>query len=144
MPIDPNTGLENWDCPESFDAAKMHQTLQYTREHNGELPKDHPKGEESNTHDGSLTVSDNFLQQLKAMVPREVEADSRLVIVDGILLFWDPLIYKEFDSAIFIRAGKDTLKQRREARQGYVTQEGKVLRKLRQSDCWISIAKCSP
>jgi nicotinamide/nicotinate riboside kinase len=124
MPIDPDTGLDNWDCPESFDSIKMHQSLQYTRANHGQLPHDHPKGEDSNTHDGSMTVSNEFLDELRRMIPDEVDSTFRLVIVDGILLFWDTLIYKEFDSSIFIHAGKETLKQRREARQGYVTQEG--------------------
>ncbi|GAB5591581.1 ribosylnicotinamide kinase [Umbelopsis nana] len=124
MPIDPDTGLENWDCPDSFNVTKMYQSLNYTREHNGQLSNDHPRGEDSNTHDGSLTVSDSFLDQLRAMVPADVEEHTRLIIVDGILLFCDPLIYNEFDCSIFIHAGKETLKQRREARQGYITQEG--------------------
>ncbi|CAO3677318.1 unnamed protein product [Umbelopsis ramanniana] len=124
IPIDPDTGLDNWDCPESFDSVKMHQSLQYAREHNGELPNDHPRGEDSNTHDGSMTVSDDFLSHLREMIPKDVDSEFRLVLVDGILLFWDPLIYKQFDCSFFIHAGKDTLKQRRESRQGYVTQEG--------------------
>ncbi|KAJ2964239.1 hypothetical protein NQZ79_g800 [Umbelopsis isabellina] len=124
MPVDPDTGLENWDCPDSFDPIKMHNSLRYTRTHDGSLPKDHPTGEENNTHDGSLSVSQEFLNKLKAMIPNEIDQNSRFVITDGILLFWDPLIYKEFDSSIFIHASRATLKQRREARQGYVTQEG--------------------
>lgn len=127
MPIDPDTGLENWDCPDSFNVTKMYQSLNYTHEHNGQLPNDHPRGEDSNAHDGSLTVSDSFLDQLRAMVPADVEEHTRLIIVDGILLFCDPLIYNEFDCSIFIHAGKETLKQRREARQGYITQEGILL-----------------
>lgn len=103
----------------------MHQSLQYAREHNGELSDDHPRGEDSNTHDGSMTVSDEFLSHLQEMIPRDIDSKFRLVLVDGILLFWDPLIYKQFDCSFFIHAGKDTLKQRRESRQGYVTQEGR-------------------
>jgi hypothetical protein len=103
----------------------MHQSLQYAREHNGELCNDHPRGEDSNTHDGSMTVSDDFLSRLKEMIPKDVDSEFRLLLVDGILLFWDPLIYKQFDCSFFIHAGKDTLKQRRESRQGYVTQEGR-------------------
>lgn len=93
------------------------------RQH-AQLPEGSRSNEEKNTHDGSkqfgVEAADNLAQILRHLN----DEDTLFLIVDGFMLYWDQDIYTDLDSKIFITASYETLKYRRENRQGYSTAEG--------------------
>lgn len=124
IPISKSTGLEDWDCPESFDLAYMQKVIQAVRE-TGTLPSTFDSKEETNTL-GKTNVTDEQLHQVKQKLVSSKSTENTLyVIIDGIMLYHDPqFLIPYLDLAIFLRAPYETLKTRREARNGYVTLEG--------------------
>lgn len=123
IPIDPNTQLANWDCPDALDFPKLKATIAFVRT-NGILPPEFQSKEINNTHDGSGLLSDEAFQRLCTMVSTWDQKDSIFLIVDGFMLYWDESIYQDLECRVFITASYDVLKSRREARQGYTTKEG--------------------
>ncbi|PRT54365.1 Nicotinamide riboside kinase [Wickerhamiella sorbophila] len=118
--IPKTNGLENWDCPEAFDLAKMAQTLSHARE-NGTLPPEHKSIEAANAM-GPVRPSPEVVARLKDRVQHIKEP---VVLVDGIMLFHKSSpVLDEFDHKIVLFTDYATLKQRRESRSGYVTIEG--------------------
>lgn len=53
-----------------------------------------------------------------------VKEDNHFVIVDGFMLYWDNRVYQHLDCKISLITSYETLKSRREQRQGYHTAEG--------------------
>ncbi|KAI9263316.1 P-loop containing nucleoside triphosphate hydrolase protein [Phascolomyces articulosus] len=123
IPIDPETQLANWDCPEAVDFHRLDETIQYVV-NNKQLPEKYRSNEVNNTHDGSTLISDVALERLKESIAPLKQDDTLYLIVDGFMLYWDRDLCTHLDCKVFINASYETLKHRRESRQGYVTTEG--------------------
>ncbi|KAI8967088.1 P-loop containing nucleoside triphosphate hydrolase protein, partial [Mycotypha africana] len=123
IPTDMVTGLKNWDCPESVDFVKLFETMEYVKCHH-QLPKDYPSYEENNRHDGSELLSPCVLEEIYEMSRALNACNTSLVIVDGFMLFHKKWITDVFDMKIWLTSSFEVMKERRERRQGYVTQEG--------------------
>ncbi|KAI9007447.1 P-loop containing nucleoside triphosphate hydrolase protein [Phycomyces nitens] len=124
IPIDPETKLANWDCPDALDTDGLVALIQYARNHDGQLPKDYRSNEINNVHDGSNQVSPEILKTFESALEKVNTRDSHFVLVDGFMLYWDTALCAELDARIFTTASYDILKHRRENRQGYNTAEG--------------------
>lgn len=78
---------------------------------------------DSDTKDQDLSmVSHTLLEQLRLKLQPLLEG-TRLILVDGFMLFHDPDIIELFDLRIFVKCSKQTLKDRRFKRSGYQTAE---------------------
>ena len=125
MPIDEKTQLANWDCPESVDFDKFAENIKYAQIHEGSLPEGFNSNEESNVHDGSSLLSVEAANTLKDKLSKFVQdPEAVFVFVDGFMLYWDKKVYDLLDCKITFDSSYDTLKSRREKRQGYHTLEG--------------------
>ncbi|KAI9247355.1 hypothetical protein BY458DRAFT_446342 [Sporodiniella umbellata] len=115
IPIDESTQLANWDCPESIDFEKFLRMIVETQKNGGRLPVGFKSKEALNLHDGSSQLTDtSYLESDKLN-------DYRFVIVDGFRLYEDRRIYNRLDFRLSLTASYQTLKERREAREGYHT-----------------------
>lgn len=78
---------------------------------------------ESDTKDQDLSgVSPGVVESIRLQLEPLVR-DTKVILVDGFMLFHDPTIIKLFDVRIFVKCSYDTLKRRRNKRNGYVTSE---------------------
>ncbi|KAJ2158717.1 ribosylnicotinamide kinase [Coemansia sp. RSA 552] len=148
IPLSPNTGDQDWDCPEAFDMDKLIQTIRTTREQI-EHPSDAvqraggPPGLQYSLasmwanppEDTHRLLSPEALDSIRSSalsrlgVGSIAEIPFSIILVDGILLFYDSVggegsPGEECDAGIFVYANYHTLKQRREARSGYATKDG--------------------
>ncbi|CAO0797623.1 unnamed protein product [Mucor circinelloides] len=126
VPIDPKTNLANWDCPESVDFNAFAQNIEYAKKNGGRLPSGFKSNEESNVHDGSSLVSQEASSKLREILAPLLEKHPHVtfVFVDGFLLYCDDSVSQQLDCKIGFKASYETLKSRREKRQGYHTLEG--------------------
>lgn len=125
IPIDETTQLANWDCPESVDFQQFAENIEYARTHEGKLPEGFNSNEESNVHDGSKLLSNEAADKLRQILdPFVQDPEAIFVIVDGFMLYWDERVSQQLDCKITFTASFETLKRRREERQGYHTLEG--------------------
>ncbi|KAI8641830.1 P-loop containing nucleoside triphosphate hydrolase protein [Parasitella parasitica] len=126
IPLDPNTKLANWDCPESVDFNLFAKNIEYAKIHNGQLPEGFKSTEVRNVHDGSSLVSqETFIKLQRILAPLfEKYANATLIFVDGFLLYWDDNVSQQLDCKISFKASYETLKTRRGSRQGYHSLEG--------------------
>ncbi|KAI7867315.1 uncharacterized protein EV154DRAFT_432422 [Mucor mucedo] len=125
VPIDEATQLANWDCPESVDFTEFAEKIHYARTHEGTLPEGFKSNEESNVHDGSSLLSPQVADQLAhILAPFAQDPSAIFVIVDGFMLYWDDRVSQQLDCKVNITGTFETLKSRREKRQGYHTLEG--------------------
>ncbi|KAI8372857.1 P-loop containing nucleoside triphosphate hydrolase protein [Radiomyces spectabilis] len=122
IPIDEETQLANWDCPDALNFQALADTIQYARQHEGQLPPGYKSNEVNNTHDGSNLLPKDALNRLLRQL--DVEQDDIFIIVDGFMLYWDADVTSVLDCRIFMTASYETLKNRREGRKGYATIEG--------------------
>lgn len=118
--------MANWDCPESVDFNAFAKNIEYTKTHSGQLPDGFKSNEESNVHDGSSLVSQEASFKLREILSPLLEKYSNVtfVFVDGFLLYWDDNVSQKLDCKISFKASYESLKSRREKRQGYHTLEG--------------------
>ncbi|KAI8145768.1 P-loop containing nucleoside triphosphate hydrolase protein [Fennellomyces sp. T-0311] len=123
IPLDEKTQQDNWDCPDALDFRRLDESIKYVLEHK-ELPERYKSNEANNTHDGSSSLSPEAFVRLQSVISRLKQNDTLFLIVDGFMLYWDQSLCERLDCKIFITASYDTLKQRRESRQGYATKEG--------------------
>lgn len=132
IPVNPDNGLQDWDCPEAFDLVYLNQVLTEIKQSGGTIPASFESKEETNTL-GPSNVTDEELAEVQRSIA--VDVNTLFVIVDGIMLFNEgsPLIAtpsatpdsaNPLDLALFVRAPYFDLLKRREARAGYVTLEG--------------------
>ncbi|KAJ2747240.1 ribosylnicotinamide kinase [Coemansia sp. BCRC 34301] len=147
IPIHADFGLQDWDCPDSFD---MHRLVQKIYDVHQQLER--PEGYDGDQLDRvrSSTASQwanppddvdqlipcSALESIKKLVLRDLHiADTSqtpfsIILVEGILLFHDGDQNPRFhpglacDTGVFIHAQYDTLKTRRESRAAYTTVEG--------------------
>lgn len=116
IPIDPVKKTENWDCPEAVNFEKFTQCIKDLKS-NGTI-------EERPTYEGEVELK--LTEDELATFEQEVQQyqDEQIVFVEGFMLFHDPDIIKLFDINLFFYASYETLKNRRESRQGYNTIAG--------------------
>ncbi|KAJ2600170.1 ribosylnicotinamide kinase, partial [Coemansia sp. RSA 1721] len=152
IPIDPETQLQDWDCPEAFDMNKLVETVCMARkrlENKGQLsdtdsvnPLSDYAAQWANPPDNIESLMDpDTLKDLQQLVLEKLGiSDTKqipfsIILVDGILLFHNnPLSQPKnknaahpgevCDTGIFIYACYQTLKSRRDSRTGYATQNG--------------------
>ncbi|KAI9320635.1 P-loop containing nucleoside triphosphate hydrolase protein [Dichotomocladium elegans] len=126
IPIDPETQLANWDCPDALDFDKMNACLSHVLKHK-KLPDDFVSTEANNTHDGSTALSREALTRLAESLSEHLGdgmEETLFVIVDGFLLYWDMALISQIHCRAFFMASYETLKKRREERNGYLTPGG--------------------
>lgn len=76
-------------------------------------------------HDGSNLLSPEAAEKLKQILePFVKDPEAIFVIVDGFMLYWDQGVSEQLDCKITFTASFETLKTRRDKRQGYHTLEG--------------------
>jgi nicotinamide/nicotinate riboside kinase len=122
VPIDSKTQLANWDCPDSVNFEKMANLITFTKSNGGQLPVDYASNEESNVHDGSALISPEALLELERIL--SPLRDFQFVFVDGFMLYYNDEVLKQLDCKVSFNCSYDTLKSRRDKRQGYHTVEG--------------------
>jgi len=104
--------------------------LQYIRNNDGRFPPTLNSIQDQNEL-GHSGVPDNVVEimheeVLKGNLVKHGDEDILLCFVDGFLLYSDPAVIKELDVRLLVRSPYEKLKARREARNGYVTLEGKT------------------
>ena len=104
--------------------------LRYIRNNDGQFPPTLRSKEDQNEI-GESGVSGDVVQILKEEYARggfvkPGDVDLSLCFVDGFLLFSDQAVVNELDIRLLIRAPYEKLKERREARSGYVTLDGNI------------------
>ncbi|KAJ2597095.1 ribosylnicotinamide kinase [Coemansia sp. RSA 1804] len=147
IPVNEALGLEDWDCPASFDMDMIVEEICVLRKRLCNMAADgitdgfnairssFASQWANPPDDVDKVVDGDVLESLKTKILHTLQIESldktpfSLVLVDGILLFHDSKpnatdINAEFDAGLFLYAQYDTLKQRREARSGYATKEG--------------------
>ncbi|KAK3806000.1 MAG: P-loop containing nucleoside triphosphate hydrolase protein [Linnemannia elongata] len=129
LPLDPKTGLANWDCPEAIDFQSLIKTLHHVKEH-GEFPEGFDSLEDKNpigSKENSTPIPQNVLDSLRDRIMAEVSEGSgttKFVILDGFILYVDEQLRNTIDVKFFLTAPYQVLKDRRESRKGYATLEG--------------------
>ncbi|KAG1055489.1 hypothetical protein G6F43_002554 [Rhizopus delemar] len=124
VPIDKESQLANWDCPEAVDFDRLLDIVIYAKNNDGKLPEGFHSYEENNLHDGSNQLDNETALELRQKLSGFIEKDDRFIIVDGFMLYWDDRLIDELDCKISLKTSYETAKSRREERQGYHTQEG--------------------
>ncbi|KAF9960214.1 ribosylnicotinamide kinase [Mortierella alpina] len=130
LPLDPKTGLANWDCPEAIDFKALSATLEHVKEH-GQFPDGFDSLEEKNPVGAKETSSpvpqdilDTLSKDILANIPEDERDRTKFVILDGFILYVDETLCRTLDIKFFLTAPYQILKERRESRKGYATLEG--------------------
>lgn len=131
IPIDEDSGLANWDCAESLDFPAFVKAMQYIRGHKGQFPPGLESKEDQNEL-GESGVSDEIVKMMademvNSSLMKRKDEDIVLCLVDGFLLYLRDDVIRELGIRLLIRAPYEKLKERREARSGYVTLDGTSL-----------------
>ncbi|KAI8326283.1 P-loop containing nucleoside triphosphate hydrolase protein [Martensiomyces pterosporus] len=145
IPVNSAVGVQDWDCPGSFDMCKLVEDILATRD---KLERLDSVGSVSDLRDHFASQWANPPEDVDQLIPAGAlnaicasmlddlgigSADQMpfyVVLVDGILLFHDRDGKDEqhpgdaCDAGLFIYAQHATLKERREARVAYSTKEG--------------------
>ncbi|RKP06542.1 P-loop containing nucleoside triphosphate hydrolase protein, partial [Thamnocephalis sphaerospora] len=136
IPVDPETGLDNWDTPAAVDFDQFIAAIDAARAINASTdqpptwgtaqsyiptpPIERPQ-QGAAVDDGA--VDERVLFELRDALHSSYQAE-RFIVVDGFLLFADPRVAEHLDVRVFVTASKTTLQRRRDARVGYTTVEG--------------------
>lgn len=124
IPVNPEKGEQDWDCPEAIDFPKFLRVLD-TLKQGGDVTEKLYRTEPP--LDLKLAEEDlaRFRPAAQAWLGRQQTLGPvQVVLVDGFMLYHDSAVAAHFDARLFIHAGYDVLKYRRENRNGYVTIEG--------------------
>ncbi|KAJ1944517.1 ribosylnicotinamide kinase, partial [Linderina pennispora] len=144
IPLNDTAGVQDWDCPGSFDMEKLVADIESTRlrlegidgtDSVGDL-RDHFASQWANPpEDVDKLIPTTVIDSMRHWIIEDLGIDSAdqipfcVVLVDGILLYHDDNDgvrhpQSALDIGLFIYASYETLKQRREARSAYATKEG--------------------
>lgn len=119
-------GSADWDDPAtSVDWQRLRSTLAHVKAH-GALPRDHGSHDESNPLP-ERAIRPETEHKYRQLFREAIERDTgptHVVFLDGFLLYYDEEVRDMIDVPIFLRIGKDLLRERRESRGGYVTADG--------------------
>ncbi|KAF9903079.1 ribosylnicotinamide kinase [Linnemannia zychae] len=131
LPIDPKTGLANWDCPGAIDFPSLITTLQYVKQHGvfpdgfDSLEDKNPVGSKEVSEPIAEEVLDRFRKDIMARIGgAQTQLTTKFVILDGFMLYVDTELRDTIDVRFFLTAPYQILKDRRESRKGYATLEG--------------------
>lgn len=119
-------GSADWDDPAtSVDWQRLRSTLAHVKA-NGALPPDHGSHDESNPlpERAIRKETDQKYRQLFKEAMQRDGGPTHVVFLDGFLLYYDEEVRDMIDVPIFLRIGKELLRERREKRGGYVTADG--------------------
>lgn len=121
IPIDPENGLDNWDCPELINWPKFCNYIEEIRNTNGEILPYKSKELES-----ILKLTSDEIAQARDLMDSSLQClrNIHVVLIDGFMLYHNDEISQLFDVKLYFRAPYKMLKARREARTGYTTEEG--------------------
>lgn len=118
VPMNTKYNIQDWDSVDALDFdlfAKELDNIASTGTIDSNL-----------IHNNNVDSLDKFqldksrMEQMKVKFS-QIPSDLKIIIVDGFLIFHDPLISSKFDLKLFIRAPYEVLKRRRAARPGYQT-----------------------
>lgn len=126
IPVDKATGLQNWDIPDAINFESFLKELQYIKDHGDLSPdsKEYKNRYNSDTKDQDMDISPELISEISTSIAEIVKTKGlKIIFVDGFMLYHDPEVFKYFDWKVFLTAKYKTLKDRREARHGYQTQE---------------------
>ena len=131
--------VQNWDCAGALDIPRLVSVLGNVRE-KGQLPAGLTSKEE---YEESNFVNQDEQKRLRQDIGRWANAtglmnlateddfnpahdDPSIVLLDGFLLFGESMVQvsRELDLRILLQARYEDIKERRESRKGYVTDEG--------------------
>ncbi|SCV71448.1 BQ2448_3036 [Microbotryum intermedium] len=131
VPIHPVYGVQDWDDPDgAIEWERQRETLKYIREHDGEFPAAHYSHDSFNVQipvpieeTTRRTWVDKFTRLQNKLEGEEGEGNGavKYIIADGFLMLVDEESVRQFDVRIFVREWYETLKKRREERNGYHT-----------------------
>jgi nicotinamide/nicotinate riboside kinase len=118
-------GYLDCDGPDAVDFVRMAQVLDHIKSHEGIPPEDFKSWQDDvfpgQEEKALKTVHADLIETLKFEVERSgIDASTKLVLVDGFLLFHNAEIRKRLDLMLFFRLSHDVAKERRFSRQGYV------------------------
>lgn len=119
-------GIQDWDCLQSLDLAKLRSCLEHIRA-TGTSPPSLVSKEDQNSVGESVvlaSIAGKWKQEAQELLGPSSKRP--IAIIDGFLLFSEQMahIWQLFDVRLFLRTSYATAKRRREARAGYVTIEG--------------------
>lgn len=113
IPVDPETGEQNWDVPEAIDFALF-------ADHITNLKRGDPSTAVPSLEGKvDLVLSPPEIARLRNLLP-----SVPIVLVDGFMLYHDAANANLFDIRCFFHAPYSVLKHRRASRQGYNTVGG--------------------
>ncbi|KAK9465588.1 P-loop containing nucleoside triphosphate hydrolase protein [Lipomyces arxii] len=117
-------GELDWDCPEAIDFVMLRSAVDYVRTNH--CLQDGLYSKEDKNALGKPPVTLEEADEIKKqIVGQNSEVDEiKFCIVDGFLLFIDEELTSKLDVKLLLRAPYESLKARREARNGYATLEG--------------------
>ncbi|ODV92259.1 hypothetical protein CANCADRAFT_15924, partial [Tortispora caseinolytica NRRL Y-17796] len=114
-------GVADWDCKEAIKVDELYDVLAEARA-TGNV-KEHTSFE-GKLDKFSELVNDNELQLLAAIVNAQTNNNTKIIIVDGFMLYLDDRFLNLFDKKYLVHAPYHVLKARRENRKGYYTEQG--------------------
>ncbi|CAR29334.1 ZYRO0G06270p [Zygosaccharomyces rouxii] len=118
IPFNEKRGISNWDSPEALDLAHFEAELDSIKE-TGQISSQLVHN--NNVDDISkFQLDPNFLQTLRHKL-EPISRSTRIVLVDGFMIYNSPKLASKFDLKLFVRAPYEVLKARRNARPGYQT-----------------------
>jgi nicotinamide/nicotinate riboside kinase len=133
IPIDPNSGLQDWDCAAAIDVSALTSALKFIKADG--RPPDELVSKEDQNEVGDFGVTDTALSEIgdgfRERINNFEEQSITIAIIDGFLLYAPPEsdspiapVLELLDLKLFIRTTYERTKERRERRKGYVTLEG--------------------
>ncbi|SCV02852.1 LAME_0H05732g1_1 [Lachancea meyersii CBS 8951] len=122
IPYDEKYQVSNWDSPDALDLALFRKELDYIKE-TGTISTELIH---NNNHQNSRAVSldaDTQHAIVGKLAAAFKDSNTKVVVVDGFLMYHDAELSKKFDLKVLIRAPYSTLNKRRADRSGYQTLE---------------------
>ncbi|KAG1777988.1 P-loop containing nucleoside triphosphate hydrolase protein [Suillus placidus] len=128
IPYHPVHKVQDWDsAPTAIDWPKLQEFVKQVKQ-TGEIPPEHKSVDHLNKQT-ELPITKESEAHWKEVFSRLAEKSSDKVVwalVDGFLLYWDPVVVEHLDLKVFLRTPHDVLKERREQRATYITTEAET------------------
>ncbi|CCC71125.1 hypothetical protein NCAS_0G02380 [Naumovozyma castellii] len=118
VPVDPKRNIQNWDSPEALNILAFERELEIIKK-TGNISQ---KLIHNNNVDDmkKFQIDPMSLTKLKTKY-ESIDKSIKVVLVDGFMIYNNPVLTSNFDLKLLIRAPYDVLKARRAARSGYQT-----------------------
>ena len=131
-----NNGIQDWDCAGAIDVERLvsalkrikaGETVDEVRDGIASTEIPEPEGAGSIVQNDDLELLRHDIARWEAEMNRSRQGRGRppLVIIDGFLLYAESVraVRDQLDIKILLRSKYEDSKRRREAREGYITQE---------------------